>query len=156
MTDTSNTTQPLATKPLIPNIADDRLAFRSALDHLTAALTADWQVFIRSNFRDKRKTKTFEHDAADHWTQCLDALRTVRDSEMAHFELRLAALELIETTPGSYPHVRELSKCGLALREIRDRHKDGERGLYVLLNEAYMINEAHYANAAQQRPPVVN
>lgn len=156
MTDTSSITHSSTAKQLNPIISDDRLAFRSAVDHLKTALIADWQVIQRLNLRHTPDAKKLSHDAAEAWALCLDGLRKVRDLESAHFDLSQAALELIETTPVFDPYLRELSRCNLALQELCERHKGKDSALYNLLFDAFQMNQVHYANIGFFQRPVVN
>lgn len=156
MTDTPSITPSSTAKQLNPIISDDRLAFRSAVDHLKTALTADWQVILRLNQRHTPDAKKFGQDAAEAWALCLEALREVRDMENAHFDLRQAALELIETTPVFDPYLHEIYKCDVALQELCESHKVKDIGLYDLLLNAFQMNQVHYANIGFFQRPVVN
>jgi len=147
MTTQPNTTPNCATKQLNSIIALDRLAFRSVLDLFTAALNADWRVIQNLAILNTPEGCDLGRNAADAWALCLDALRTVRDMQAAHPDLRTAAMELIETTPGFHPDRRQLSERGQALRELHKKHVSEDENLSGLLFEAYAINEAHYANS---------
>lgn len=153
MTDTANTTPYCATKQLNSIIAIDRLAFRSALDHFGAALSADWQVIQNLAILNTPEGCDLGRNSADAWALCLDALRTVRDMQDAHDDLRTAAMELIETTPGFHPDRRQLSERGQALRELHKNDTKRDANLTELLFEAMAFNELHYANALFIREP---
>lgn len=156
MTTSPNTTPSLRATGLNPLLAPDRIVFRSALDHLAGALKADWQVFLRRKLLETPDALEFGHQAAHAWSLCLETLRDVRDMEVAHPDLRAAAVELIQTTPGFYPHVCELIKCQIALRSLLEQHKSQDPGLHDLLNEAYMLTHIHESNIAFLQPPVRN
>ena len=154
MTTFPNTTPVSASTALNPLLAADRIVFRKSLDHLQDALKADWQVYLRRNVLDTPEALEFGHQAAEAWAACLEALREVRDMDVAHSDLRAAAVELIQTTPGFYPHMSELSDCELALRPLAERHQIEDIGLHDLLNEAYLLTGAHRGNIAFLQPPV--
>lgn len=156
MTTSPNTTPPASTTALNPLLAPDRINFRSALDHLSDALKADWQVFLRRTMLSTPEALEFGHQAAQAWSMCLEALREVRDMDAAHPDLRSAAVELIQTTPGFYAHVPELIRCQLALRPLFEGHKSQDLGLHDLLNEAHMLTHIHESNIAFLQPPVRN
>lgn len=154
MTTSPNTTPVSATTALNPLLASDRLVFRSALDHLNDALKADWQVFLRRNVLDSPEALEFGHHAAEAWAACLAAMRKVRDTDAAHADLRAAAVELIQTTPGFYPHASELRACKQALRPLAHKHQHEDVGLHDLLNEAYLLTWVHEENISHLQPPV--
>ncbi|MGH1447021.1 MAG: hypothetical protein ACRBBO_13365 [Cognatishimia sp.] len=154
MTTSSNTTPSACATALNPLLAADRIVFRKSLDHLQDALKADWQVYLRRNVLDSPEALELGHQAAEAWAACLDALREVRDMDTAHADLRAAAVELIQTTPGFYPHASELSACKHALRPLAERHKHEDIGLHDLVNEAYLLTWAHGDNIALLQPPV--
>ncbi len=154
MTTSPNTTPSACTTALNPLLAADRIVFRKSLDHLQDALKADWQVFLRRKELDTPEALEFGHQAAEAWAACLEALRDVRDMYTAHADLRAAAVELIQTTPGFYPHTSELGDCQLALRPLAERHKLDDIGLHDLLHEAYLLTGAHKGNIAFLQPPV--
>lgn len=156
MTTPSNTTPITATTALHPFLAQDRLVFRTAIDHLGDALKADWQVFLRRNLLNTRDALEYGHKAAQAWSVCLEALRDVRDMEAAHSDLREAASELIQTTPSFHPHVLEVNKCQRHLNQLWHRNKNRDQGLHDLLFEAYCLNEVHYSNLLLIQPPDLN
>ncbi|MEP0961034.1 MAG: hypothetical protein ABJQ70_12655 [Roseobacter sp.] len=154
MTISPNTTPVSATTAFNPLLAADRIVFRKSLDHLQDALKADWQVFLRRNKLDTPEALEFGHQAAEAWSDFLEDLRQVRDMDAAHPDLRAAAVELIQTTPGFYPHTSELSACQHALRPLAERHKHDDIGLHDLLHEAYLLTWAHRGNIDFLQPPV--
>lgn len=156
MTTSSNTTPSLRATDVNPLLAPDRIVFRSAVDHLADALTADWQVFLRRDLLETPEALEFGHQAAQAWSLCLEALRRTRDMEAVHPDLRAAAVEIIRTTPGFYPHATELIKCVSALRPLHEQHKSQDLGLHDLLFQAYALCELHYANIVLVQPPVRN
>jgi len=154
MTTFPNTTPVSVPTALNPLLATDRIVFRKSLDQLQDALKADWQVFLRRKILDTPDALEFGHKAAEAWAACLEALHEVRDMDAAHADLRAAAVELIQTTPGFYPHTSELGDCQLALRPLAERHKHDDIGLHDLLHEAYLLTGAHRGNIAFLQPPV--
>lgn len=156
MTTSPNTTPSLRATDLNPLLAPDRIFFRNALDHLQDALKADWQVFLRRNQLDTPDALEFGHQAACAWSACLEALRGIRDMGAAHPDLRGAAVELIQTTPGFYPHAIEINRCVSALRPLYEQHKSQDLGLHDLLFQAYALCEVHCANIVLVQPPVRN
>ena len=156
MTTSPNTTPPLSATALNPLLAPDRIAFRDALDHLSDALKADWQVFEHRNLLDTPEALEFGHQAACAWSACLVALREVRDMDTAHPDLRAAAIELIQTTPGFYPHASELIRCKTALHSLEEQHKSQDIGLHDLLFDAFALCEVHYAHLVLVQPPERN
>ena len=153
MTAQPNITPNCATKQLNSIIATDRLAFRNALDHFGAALSADWRVIQNLAILNTSEGCNLGRNAADAWALCLDALRTVRDMKDGHDDLRTAAMELIETTPGFHPDRRQLLERGQALRELHENDTKRDANLTELLFEAMALNELHYANAVFIREP---
>jgi hypothetical protein len=154
MTTSPNTTPSLRATDLNPLLAPDRILFRSALDHLSDALKADWQFFLRRKQSNSPEALEFGHQAAQAWSLCLEALRETRDIEAVHPDLRAAAVEIIQTTPGFYPHASELIKCVSALRPLSEQYKSQDLGLHDLLFQAYVLCELHYANIVFVQPPV--
>lgn len=147
MTTSSTTTSASAATVLNPLLAPDRINFRSALDHLQDALTADWQFFLRRKMPDTPEKLEFGHKAAQAWSMCLEALREVRNMDTAHADLHAAAVELIQTTPGFYPQASEVRRLQPQLNRLSNLHIIGsDEGLHDLLFNAYILNEVHYSN----------
>lgn len=152
MTAPSNTTPVTAAKALNPLLAADRISFRCALDHLQDALTADWQVFLRRKMPDTSENLEYSHQAAQAWSMCFEALCEVRDLETAHPDLRAAAMELIQTTPGSYPVSSKVDILKLELKRLSNLHFVGsDEGLYDLLFHAHTLNTVHNSNLQMMR-----
>ena len=152
MTTSSNTTPVSATTALNPLLAPDRISFRCALDHLQDALTADWQVFLRRKMPGTPEKLEYSHQAAQAWSMCFEALCEVRDLETAHPDLRAASVELIQTTPGSYPLSSKVDILKIELKRLSDLHFVGpDDGLYDLLFHAHTLNEVHNSNLQMMR-----
>ena len=152
MTAPSNTTPDTVASALNPLLAPDRISFRSALDHLQDALTADWQVFLRRKVPDTPEKLGYSHRAAQAWSMCFEALCEVRDLETGHPDLRAAAVELIQTTPGSYPVSSEVDILKIELKRLSNLHFVGsDEGLYDLLFHAHTLNTVHNSNLQTMR-----
>ena len=156
MTTQTNTTPTSATTAMRPLLAQDQLVFRKALDHLEEALKADWQVFLRRDRLNTPDALEFGHEAAQAWSMCLEALRDVRDMETAHADLREAASELIQTTPGFHPHALEVIKCRGQLTQLWQRNQNHDPGLHDLLFEAFALSDLHYTNLLLVQPPAMS
>lgn len=154
MTTSPNTTPSACATALNSLLAADRVVFRKSLDHLQDALKADWQVFLRRKMLETPEALELGHQAAAAWAACLGALREVRDTDAAHADLRAAAVELIQTTPGFYPHASELRACKQALRPLAHKHQHEDVGLHDLLNEAFLLTWVHEENISHLQPPV--
>ena len=152
MTTSPNTTSTSAATTLNPLLAPDRISFRSALDHLQDALTADWQVFLRRKMPDTPEKLEYSHRAAQAWSMCFEALCEVRDMDAAHPDLRAAAMELIHTTPGSYPLSSKVDILKIELKRLSNLHfVVSDDGLYDLLFHAHTLNEVHNSNFQMMR-----
>ncbi|WP_439144198.1 hypothetical protein [Planktotalea sp.] len=152
MTTSPNTTPVSATTALNPLLAPDRISFRSALDHLQDALTADWQFFLRRKMPETLEKLEYGHQAAQAWSMCIEALCEVCDMDTAHPDLRAAAMELIQTTPGSYPVSSRVDILKLEIKRLSNLHFVGsDEGLYDLLFHAHTLNTVHNSNLQMMR-----
>lgn len=148
MAETTPNTPPHAAASLNSIIADYKLAFRKALDLYFDAQRADWLVFEKRHNLETTEARARKKNARLAWSLCIEALRMVRDMETAHFALREAALELFETNPAFDPDVSSLTKSGLAIRAVKDGHKDLPRDIQKMLMEAEALTGAFAGNIA--------
>ena len=148
MASTTPNMTPHATASLNSILADDRLAFRKALDSYFKAQRADWLVFEKRHNLETPEGRARKENAPLAWSLCIEALRMVRDMENAHFALREAALELFDTNPAFDPDVSSLTKSGLAIRAIKTGHKDLPTDIHEMLVEAEALTGAFAGSVA--------
>lgn len=148
MADNIPTTKPCAAEPLNLIVAEDKLAFRKALDLYVKALRADWLVFEKRHTLNSPEGRDRLENAPLAWSFCIEALRRVRDMESAHFALREAAMELFETNPAFDPDVSSMTQSGFAIRAIKSAHKDLTPDVQEMLMEAEALTAAFAGSLA--------
>lgn len=146
MADKLTTTPAGGTEHLNPLLAEDKLAFRAALDHLQKALRADWIVFQHRNDLDSPEGMERGHTAASAWDAFLTALQTLNDMTDIDDELRAAAHELAKIAPAQMPDTFELAEVAFALLKLSKKNKIARPVIYELLFEAHALTEVYRAH----------
>ncbi len=144
-TDKTTTATPVA-EPLIALLAEDRLAFRNALDAIFGALRADWLMHEARKILDTDAGQNRIHDSATAWCECMNALSAVLDIYGANDDLKMAAQAFLEVTNECFPDTTHLLECGSTILELHRKNKQSNPGHAELLYEAYALTEAYRGN----------
>lgn len=126
----------------------DRLEFRKLLDLYFAALRADWVYHETRQKRGTRAAADLGHAAASAWSACTVSLLVLRDMRTVDPDLRAAVEILLKTCPGELPSSCDLMRCSTEMLALANKQKGSRSGLLALLDEAFCLLEAHYANHA--------
>ena len=146
MADTPNTMSTVGTEPLIALLAEDRLAFRNALDLIFKALRADWLMHEARKILDTDAGQNRIHDSATAWCECMNALSAVLDIDGANYDLKMAAQAVLNVTNECFPDTTHLLECGSTILELHRKNKQSNPGHATLLIEAYALTEAYCGN----------
>ncbi|SOH95687.1 hypothetical protein SAMN06273572_1169 [Monaibacterium marinum] len=146
MADTPNTMSTVGTEPLIALLAEDRLAFRNALDAIFRALRADWLMHEARKILDTDVGQNRIHDSATAWCECMNALSAVLDIDGANADLKSAAQAFLNVTNEFFPDTTHLLECGSTILELHRKNKQSNPGHAELLYEAYALTEAYRGN----------
>lgn len=146
MADKLTTTPDGAAEHLNPILTEDRLTFRTALDHFQKALRSDWIVFQHGNDLESPAGMERGHAAATEWDAFLTGLQTLSDLTDADDDLRAAAQKLSKIAPSQMPDVIEIGDVGVALIKLSNKNKRLRPAMSELLLEAWALTEAYRGN----------